>query len=251
MSHELRTPLNHIIGFTELVLNPQMGELNEIQSEYLGDVVYSSKHLLSLINDILDLSKIEAGKVNFEPSHVKIHQLLENSLYMVREKALKNGIELSLATDNLPEYVIGDERLLKQVIYNLLGNAVKFTPESGAITLNARTMDCYIRTSKRKSDSQPYFFVDEHPADPQDPAIKRQTCLEISVNDNGIGIPEEHLSRIFNRFDQVNSAINRQFQGTGLGLPLARSFIELHGGQIWAESDGENRGSRFRFVIPI
>ncbi|MGB5984866.1 MAG: ATP-binding protein [Desulfobacterales bacterium] len=251
MSHELRTPLNHIIGFTELILTRQFGELNEIQAEYLGDVRGSSKHLLSLINDILDLSKIEAGKVKFEPDKVTIRQLLESSLFMVKEKALKHQIQLSLAAGNLPEEIIADERLLKQVIYNLLGNAVKFTPEKGKITLEARQMDCYIRSGKRKDDPHRYFFVDDHPPNPDEANIQRQPCLEIAVTDSGIGIPPEKLSHIFNRFDQVDSALNRQFEGTGLGLSLAKSFIELHGGRIWAESKGENQGSKFRFVIPI
>jgi signal transduction histidine kinase len=251
MSHELRTPLNHIIGFTELILTRQFGELNEIQAEYLGDVRGSSKHLLSLINDILDLSKIEAGKVKFEPNKVAIRQLLESSLFMVKEKALKHQIQLTLAAGNLPEEIIADERLLKQVIYNLLGNAVKFTPEKGKITLEARQMDCYIRSGKRKDDPHRYFFVDDHPPSPDEANIQKQPCLEIAVTDSGIGIAPEHLSHVFNRFDQVDSALNRQFEGTGLGLSLAKSFIELHGGRIWAESKGENQGSKFRFVIPI
>ena len=251
MSHELRTPLNHIIGFTELILTRQFGELNEIQAEYLGDVRGSSKHLLALINDILDLSKIEAGKVKFEPEKVAIRQLLESSLFMVKEKALKHNIQVTLAARQLPEQIIADERLLKQVLYNLLGNAVKFTPQKGKITLEARQMACYVRIGKRKDDPPRYFFVDDQPPNPADETIQKQNCLEIAVTDSGIGIPPEKLSHIFNRFDQVESSLNRQFEGTGLGLALAKSFIELHGGRIWAESRGENQGSKFRLVIPI
>ncbi|MGB5984775.1 MAG: ATP-binding protein, partial [Desulfobacterales bacterium] len=251
MSHELRTPLNHIIGFTELVLTQQFGKLNEIQAEYLGDVRGSSKHLLSLINDILDLSKIEAGKVKFEPDRVDIQKLLENSLFMVKEKALKHNIQLSLEASDLPDRIIADERLLKQVLYNLLGNAVKFTPDQGRITLGARQSVCYIRSAKRKDDPCRHYIVALNTPNPQIPQGKKQNCLEVSVKDSGIGIAPEHLSHVFNRFDQVESAINRQFEGTGLGLALAKNFIELHGGRIWAESDGDSHGSTFHFVIPI
>jgi signal transduction histidine kinase len=129
MSHELRTPLNHIIGFTELIVDKTYGELNEIQEEYLGDVLHSSRHLLSLINDILDLSKIEAGKMALDLSDINLKFLLENSLTMIQEKAMKHGIELSVDIDGIPETIIADERKLKQIIYNLLSNAVKFTPD--------------------------------------------------------------------------------------------------------------------------
>jgi signal transduction histidine kinase len=132
-----------------------------------------------------------------------------------------------------------------------LGNAVKFTPKKGKVTLEARQMECYIRTGKRKDDPQRYFFVDGQPPDTDNPNIKKQSCIEIAVTDSGIGIPPENLSHVFNRFDQVDTALNRQFEGTGLGLSLAKSFIELHGGRIWAESDGEDKGSKFRFVIPV
>jgi len=131
MSHELRTPLNHIIGFTELVLDKHFGDLNETQEEYLSDSVHSSQHLLSLINDILDLSKVEAGKLELEPTDVNLNELLKNSLTMISEKAIKHSIHLSMDTDSIPETITADERKLKQVMYNLLSNAVKFTPEGG------------------------------------------------------------------------------------------------------------------------
>jgi len=129
MSHELRTPLNHIIGFTELVVDKNFGELNEVQEEYLNDTLKSSKHLLSLINDILDLTKVEARKLELEPSDVDLRTLLENSLTMIQEKALKHGIKLLIDMDGIPETIRADERELNQIMYNLLSNAVKFTPE--------------------------------------------------------------------------------------------------------------------------
>jgi signal transduction histidine kinase len=207
--------------------------------------------LLSLINDILDLSKIEAGKVKFTPEEVSLPKLLENSLFMVKEKALKHNIQLSLSNSDVPDWIMADERLIKQVLYNLLGNAVKFTPEQGRISLIAEQTDCYFSSAKRKDDTQQYYFIDFKAPDPQNPNIKKQRCLKVSVKDSGIGIAPEYLGHVFNRFDQVENSTNRQFEGTGLGLALAKNFIELHGGRIWAESEGDSQGSTFSFVIPL
>lgn len=229
MSHELRTPLNHIIGFTELVMTKQFGELNETQEEYLNDALGSSKHLLSLINDILDLAKVEAGKLELEPSDVDLKMLLDNSLVMVKEKAIKHGIQLTTEIEGIPETVRADERKLKQVIYNLLSNAVKFTPEGGSVCVSARVIDKGLLTSD----------------------LEGSKCIEISVADTGIGLKPEDLERIFNPFDQVEESKSRGYQGTGLGLSLTKSLVELHGGKIWAESEGEGKGSTFQFVIPV
>ncbi|MFC1824009.1 sensor histidine kinase [Thermodesulfobacteriota bacterium] len=220
MSHELRTPLNHIIGFTELVLDGNSGELNETQAEYLNDVHGSSKHLLSLINDILDLSKVEAGKLELEPSDVDLKMLLENSLVMVGEKALKHGIRISAEMDGIPEIIKADERKLKQIMYNLLSNAMKFTPDGGEVYLSARR-------------------------------LARDGSVEISVMDNGIGIKEKEQERVFKPFEQAESNANGRYGGTGLGLSLTRSLVELHGGKIRVESKGEGKGSKFSFIIPI
>ena len=138
MGHELRTPLNHIIGFTELLMDKNFGELNEAQEEYLSDVLTSGKHLLSLINDILDLSKTEADEVELLASPFNLKILLENSFTMVKEKAMKHGIKLSMQIDGIPETITADERKLKQILYNLLSNAVKFTPDGGEIRLSSR-----------------------------------------------------------------------------------------------------------------
>jgi signal transduction histidine kinase len=217
MSHELRTPLNHIIGFTELIVDKRFGELNETQMEYLNDVLHSSNHLLSLINDILDLSKVEAGKLQLEPSEINLKMLLENSLNMIKEKAMKHGIQLSTTVEDIPETIRADERKLKQIIYNLLSNSVKYTPDGGSI---------HLRGKMRGSE------------------------VEVSVTDTGIGLKRADLERIFNPFEQVENSRSNRDRGTGLGLSLTKNIVELHGGSIWAESEGEGKGSTFRFVIP-
>jgi signal transduction histidine kinase len=154
MSHELRTPLNHIIGFTEIVLDKNFGDLNEVQEEYLNDVHHSSRHLLSLINDILDLSKVGAGKIELEPSNCNLKMVLENSLIMIKEKALKHGIKLVINMDGIPETIRADEHRLKQIMYNLLSNAVKFTPGGGSITLAAKLGTGYSVVEHGNTDEQ-------------------------------------------------------------------------------------------------
>jgi signal transduction histidine kinase len=225
MSHELRTPLNHIIGFTELVVGKNLGDLNETQEEYLGDVVESSKHLLSLINDILDLSRVESGKMKLNIGEVRIREVLEGSLVMISEKALKHGIRVERDLDGVPEVIRADEMKLKQIMYNLLSNAVKFTPDGGEVRVSAGVVG-------------------------GDQENLGERSMEISVADSGIGIQKGNLERIFEPFEQVDNAMSRKYQGTGLGLSLCRSLVELHGGRIWAESEGEGKGSTFRFILP-
>jgi signal transduction histidine kinase len=233
MSHELRTPLNHIIGFTELVLDQHFGPLNDTQTEYLGDVLSSSKHLLSLINDILDLSKVEAGRLDLQHSEVNLRVLIENSLIMIKEKALKHGIKLATRIRNVPDTIEADERKLKQILYNLLSNSVKFTPDGGSVCLSAHTL------SGEKVPG-PVGLSEESFAD----------YLEISVADTGIGLREEDCCRIFQPFVQVDGSSTRRYQGTGLGLSLTKRLVELHRGRIWVESEGEGKGSVFRVLLP-
>jgi PAS domain S-box-containing protein len=237
MSHELRTPLNHIIGFTELIVDKHFGELNEIQEEYLNDSLESSRHLLSLINDILDLSKVEAGKMDFMRSDINIHLLLENSLVMIKEKAIRHGIELSTDIQGIPETISADQRKFKQCIYNLLSNATKFTPDNGSICLSARYLQA--NSGNLVSTGGKRLTV----------SAQATHFLEISVTDTGIGLELKHLETIFKPFDQVQNSMSRQYEGTGLGLALTKEFIEMHDGQIWAESEGQGKGSIFRFVI--
>ena len=223
MSHELRTPLNHIIGFTELVLDNSFGKLNDDQREYLGDIHMSGKHLLSLINDILDLAKVESGKLTFEPTSCDIKVLLANSLTMVKEKALKHGLKISLDIDSIPERISADERKIKQILYNLLSNAVKFTPDGGKVQ---------VRATEAAMDNG------------------HEKGIEICVADNGIGISAKDIKRIFNPFEQADGALDRSFEGTGLGLSLTKKLVEMHGGKIWAESDGKDKGTSFHVVLP-
>ena len=215
MSHELRTPLNAIIGFSEVLSDRMFGELNEKQDEYLKDIYSSGTHLLSLINDILDLSKIEAGRMELELTDFHLPTALDNALTLVRERAGRRGIALHInVADQLGE-VRADERKIRQVVLNLLSNAIKFTPEGGRIDVGV---------------------------------VPRDGFVEVSVSDTGVGIAPGDQDAIFEEFRQVGTA-EKKAEGTGLGLTLCRKFIELHGGQIWVKSQ-VGTGSTFTFTIP-
>ncbi len=217
MSHELRTPLNATIGFTDVILSKICGELNETQEEYLGYVLQSSRHLLSLINDILDLSKIEADKMELMIESLNICDIVNNSLIMVKEVAMDQGVELKTEIGlGVPFDYPGDGRKILQILYNLLSNAVKFSPDGGTVLLEVRSA---------------------------------HDALEFAVSDSGIGLDAADLERIFLPFEQVDGSESRNFQGTGLGLSLTRRLVELHGGKIWAESAGIGKGSTFRFTL--
>ena len=217
MSHELRTPLNVIMGFTEFILDKQCGDLTPEQEEYLGEVLHGARDLFLLINDILDLTKIEVGKLELELSEVPLPELLSRGLTILKEKASKHNIQLSYEVKEIPASIIADERKLKQIIYNLLANAVKFTPDGGRVRMEAELAGSFV---------------------------------QVSIADTGIGIKEQDLQRIFYPFEQAESSLSRRFQGTGLGLSLTRSMVELHGGKIWAESEGEGKGAKFFFLMP-
>jgi len=215
MSHELRTPLNAIIGFSEVLSERMFGELNEKQEEYLKDIYSSGQHLLSLINDILDLSKIEAGRMELEVTDFDLPAAIDNALILVRERASRRGIRLGSAIDDRVGMIRGDERKVKQVLLNLLSNALKFTLEGGRIDVRARVSE---------------------------------GMAEISVTDTGVGIAPEDQEAIFEEFRQVGTA-DKKVEGTGLGLALSRKFIELHGGRIWVQSQ-PSKGSTFSFTLP-
>ena len=216
MSHELRTPLNAIIGFSEVLTERMFGEVNEKQDEYLKDIYASGQHLLSLINDILDLSKVEAGRMELEVTDFDLPAAIDNALILVRERASRRGIALGRAIDVGLGTVRGDGRKVKQVLLNLLSNALKFTPEGGRIDVRA-TMN--------------------------------EGMAEISVADTGVGIAPEDQEAIFEEFRQVGTA-DKKVEGTGLGLALSRKFIELHGGRIWVQSR-PGTGSTFSFTLPV
>jgi signal transduction histidine kinase len=217
MSHELRTPLNAIIGFSEVLVEQMFGDLNAKQMEYLQDIHSSGQHLLTLINDVLDLSKIEAGRMELELGEVDLAELLEHTLALVRERAARNGLHLVLDLPaDLPTWV-ADARKVKQVLLNLLSNAVKFTPAGGHVTLSARVLDA--------------------------------GQVEIGVTDTGVGIAPTEQAAVFEAFRQASGHYLRKSEGTGLGLALAQRFVELHSGQLQLRS-APGQGSTFTFTLP-
>jgi signal transduction histidine kinase len=215
MSHELRTPLNAIIGFSQVLKERMYGELNPRQADYVDDVLSSGQHLLNLINDILDLAKVEAGRMELQPSTFALPDLLENAMSMVRERATRQGISVTIATDPSVGLVEADERKVKQILFNLLSNAVKFTPGGGQVTLAASAADGQV---------------------------------EISVRDTGVGISGEDQEKIFEEFYQVGAS--RTQEGTGLGLALTRRLVELHHGRLSVESE-PGVGSTFTVTLPL
>ena len=242
MSHELRTPLNAIIGFSEVLADKHFGELNETQEEYTNDILSSGKHLLALIQDILDLSKVESGKEELVLSEFNIKDLLHGSLTMIKEKAMKKGIQTIIEFGEISETVYADEIKIKQVLYNLLSNALKFTPDGGSINICADEVDRnWIKNHLPFSFSEEFFekLDDNH-----------QQYLKITVTDTGVGIGRESLKKIFEPFRQEDSSTSRIYGGTGLGLNLTKKFLALHKGCIWVESQ-VGSGSSFTFVFPI
>ncbi|NLX50621.1 MAG: PAS domain S-box protein [Deltaproteobacteria bacterium] len=238
MSHELRTPLNAIIGFSEVLKEQFFGPLVEKQEEYVDDILESGRHLLSIINDILDLSKVEAGKMDLEPAEISVADLIGGSMIMVKEKAARHRISLErdIAKEVENLVIMADQRKLRQVLYNLLSNAEKFTPDGGSIRLSAR-----IVLASPPADAEPQEAA----------AGKTVPFLEIAVADTGIGIDAENLEKVFDPFFQVEGSRQGKTPGTGLGLPLSRELIELHGGTLRGESEGPGKGSTFIFRIPL
>ena len=215
MSHELRTPLNAIIGFTQVLQQKLFGEVNDKQEEYLGDIHGSANHLLELINDVLDLSKVEAGQVELEDGSFSLREALERGVIMLRERAVKGGVELRLDADANVDTIQGDERRIRQVVFNLLSNAVKFTPRGGRVE---------VASAQRSGE------------------------VRVSVADTGPGIAADDLERIFEEFQQSDAGAQER-EGTGLGLALSKKLIELHGGRLWVESE-LGKGSTFTFALP-
>jgi PAS domain S-box-containing protein len=217
MSHELRTPLNSIIGFSDVILDGMAGSITEKQKEYLNDILESGKDLLNLINDILDLSKIEARKMEIEVREFSLRNLLDRILALFMESALKHNITLRQDIPQNIGYVAADEKKIKQVLFNLLSNAIKFTQDGGTVGITA------CRTDKE---------------------------IQITVWDTGIGIAKEDIRKLFQPFQQLESIFTKKAQGTGLGLNLSKKLVELQGGRIWVESE-LGKGSKFSFTIPI
>jgi len=217
LSHELRTPLNAVIGFSEALLERMFGEMNAKQEDYLKDIHSSGQHLLSLIKDILDLSKIEAGRMELELSEFSLPNALQDAITLMRERAQTHGIAIELRVDKRLDEIRADERKLKQIVLNLLSNAVKFTPDGGRVELDARV---------------------------------NGSSVEVSVKDTGVGIAPEDQQAVFEEFRQVGHHYTIKHEGTGLGLALTRRFVELHGGKISLESE-LGKGSTFTFTLPL
>jgi PAS domain S-box-containing protein len=218
MSHELRTPLNSIIGFTELMKQKTAGELNQKQERYIENVLTSSNFLLNLINDILDISKVEAGKIELVLEKISVPEVINQTINLLKEKASKNQVLLIKEFDPELEFIEADKQRVKQILFNLLSNALKFSKkEGGAITITTR---------------------------------KEGDMARISISDTGIGIKEGDIGKLFKEFEQVNVEITKKYGGTGLGLAITKKLVELHGGKIMAESEYE-KGSVFTFLLPI
>jgi signal transduction histidine kinase len=215
MSHELRTPLNAILGFSQVLREEMFGPVNEKQSEYLADILASGHHLLSLINDVLDLSKVEAGQMELASGAFSLREALEQGVVVVRERANTDGVRIEITADPEADVVNGDARRIQQVVFNLLSNAVKFTPPGGAVD---------VMTSRVNGE------------------------VRVAVSDTGPGIAPEDHDRLFDEFQQTEVGI-AQREGTGLGLALSKRFVELHGGRIWVESD-LGKGATFVFTLP-
>ena len=222
MSHELRTPLNSILGFSQILRQELYGKLNDRQKDYAMEIESSGIHLLRLINDILDLAKVESGKVVLELDEFSLkNSLITPSLFMIKEKAMKHNIKLIVEISPEADIDITADLLrLKQVMLNLLSNALKFTPDGGSVTVNVRLTE-------------------------------NKEFIEISVRDTGIGIKQDDMVKLFQSFSQISTGLTKKVEGTGLGLALTRKLIELHQGKIWAESEGEGKGSTFTFTIPF
>jgi signal transduction histidine kinase len=218
MSKELRTPLHSIIGFTNVLQDQLVGSLNDQQMEYVNNILSSGKHLLLLINDILDLSKIESGQMELDLSIFSIRELLEDSIKMLRKKAHEGGNEINLNIGGGADVqIVADQRRLKQILFNLVSNAIKFSMAAGVVDVSA---------------------------------VLDGDFIEITVGDTGIGIKEEELPKIFHAFTQLEPAMSKKFEGIGLGLALSRQLVELHGGRIWVKSRF-GTGSRFSFTVPL
>jgi signal transduction histidine kinase len=246
ISHELRTPLNAIIGFSELLKDECLGTINEEQREALRDINVSGNHLMTIINDLLDMSMVEAGKMDLLLTEIDLKALLERSLHTFRTRVREQGLTLSADINDCPEMVTADERKMVQILYKLLSNASKFTPQGGDIHLSAHELwreAGHWVTKRGETAALPAMIGDN--------GTSHRRILEICVADTGIGLKAEDLERIFNPFEQVDGSLARRHEGTGLGLSLTKRFVELHQGRIWAESGGEQKGSAFHFVIPI
>ena len=241
MSHELRTPLNAVIGFSEALKDGLVGDMSDTQREYIGDIFTSGQHLLSLINDILDLSKVEAGMMDLELEAVELSGLLANSLLIVREKAALQRIQLKLDSPDDFGWLELDLRKTKQIVYNLLANAVKFSEHGSSVTLAVREVS-RDQVGLVPGDWPVHSFAL--------PPSAHQQFLELSVSDTGIGIAPDDMGKLFKAFSQIDSSLARKFEGTGLGLAMVKQLTDLHGGSV-AVASHAGLGARFVVWLPL
>ncbi len=224
MSHELRTPLNAIIGFSEALSEGLYGPLNDKQKEYIQDIEKSGIRLLNIINDIIEVSRIEAGAVSLEPTEFSLRELILSSKAIFQEKARRHNIEMTYSIENGLDTIRADQRKLKQILVNLISNSIKFTPDGGKVIVSARNI---LNTDGDKEDG----------------------FIEISVEDTGIGIDSKDIPKLFQPFEQLESPYQKRYEGTGLGLFLIKRLVEMTGGRIWVQSE-KGKGSKFTFIIP-
>ncbi len=217
MSHELRTPLNSVIGFSQILIDKEYGDLNEKQIRYVSNIQKSGNHLLDVINDILDFSKIESGKMDYEPEIINVNELIDETIVLMEPMIKAKSIDFKCKADFENQELSADKIKIKQIMCNLLSNAIKFTPANGKVWVDSKITN---------------------------------NNIQISVSDNGIGIPVNQQQSIFESFSQVNSSVSRECNGTGLGLSIAKHYVEMHGGEIWVKSE-VREGSTFTFTIPM
>ncbi|WP_052402797.1 sensor histidine kinase [Methanococcoides methylutens] len=215
MSHELRTPLNSVIGFSQVLSDKRFGDLNKKQTKYISNILKSGRHLMTLINDILDISKIESGNMKYEPEIINLPEIIDEIVMLIDPMAKKKSIDLKSNIELEILEIYADRTKIKQIMYNLLSNAIKFTPKSGKVWVNSKIIGGKV---------------------------------QVSVSDTGIGIPENKQKTVFEAFKQVDSSFNRKYEGTGLGLALVKQYVEMHGGEVWVESE-VGKGSTFGFSI--
>jgi len=241
MSHELRTPMNAVLGFSEILRDRRFGPLTEKQARFVNNILVGGRHLLTLIDDILDLAKIEAGKMRLDLARIEVHSIIEEicGVMQLQADAKQQSIQTRVAPD--VGICVADRQRVHQILLNLLSNAIKFTPPGGSVTVTAKMVSS---SEFGVSSSQP----ETRNAKPE--TASASEFVEIAVADTGIGISPDDLQRLFQEFEQLEPSYTKRYQGSGLGLALCRRLVELHGGRIWASSEGEGRGSTFTFIIP-
>jgi len=251
MSHELKIPLNAIIGFSELLREENLGPLNEKQQRYVNHVLTGARHLLGLINDIVDLAKVEAGRLDMQREPLHLPHALKASVESIRPQAEAKGLHLTLNMDDDLPALTADPVRFSQILYNLLTNAIDVTPSGGHLTLSAHSVQS---SGPAATSAEPFRAQGEPSSGPEPLTMNHKQhgdFVEIAVQDTGIGIRVEDLPKLFQESTPLDALLGRRYRGTGLGFALTKKLVELHGGQIWAKSAGEGQGSTFVILLPV